>query len=132
MNYFQLLCFAWALIGIGSRIAMGLMGSKWNEWELNSAYKEEKPKMLNIIGILGLIVVAYTWYQVIQLNIPFSWILAVLVSFTVLKISAILFNYSAFRSFVSKTLNDRKKMLYLNSGVILFSLVMILMGVFLY
>lgn len=49
MNYFKLLSFVWAFIGIVSRIIMG--GSKWKEWELGSAYKKKKPMIINIIAI---------------------------------------------------------------------------------
>lgn len=132
MNYFSILCFVWALIGITSRIIMGIMGEKWKEWELNSAYPSKKPKILNILGIVGYLIVIFTWYMVFISNIKYSWIIAALVSVTVIKISILLFSYKAFRKFASKMLNDKKKMFQLNLGVIVYSVLLIFMGIFLY
>ncbi len=132
MNYFGVICFVWALIGIGSRIIMALMGEKWNEWELNSAYASEKPKILNIVGAAGYLIVILTWYMVIVSDVEYSWIIAVLISATVIKISTVLFNYKVFRKFVSKMLNDKKKMFQLNLGVLIYSVILIFMGIFLY
>jgi len=39
-NYFSILCFAWALIGIGSRFIMIYLGQRWNKWELQKVYSE--------------------------------------------------------------------------------------------
>lgn len=132
MNYFSILCFIWALIGIGSRIIMGVMGEKWKNWELNSAYALEKPKILNVIGAAGYLTVIFTWYRVFFSNIRYSWIIAVFVSLTVIKITSFLFHYKAFRRMVSEFLYDKKKMFCLNFGVIIYSCILILMGVFLY
>ena len=132
MNYFSIICFVWAAIGIISRIIMGVMGERWKEWELNSAYKEEKPKIITVIGIIGYLLVALTWVMVFVQNVRYSWIIAALTTLTIIKISTILFSYSAFRDFAAKTLHDKKKMGYLNIGVIIFSMALILMGILIY
>lgn len=131
-NYFQFIYFLWAAIGIGSRIIMLFMKQRWKEWELNSAYKINKPKWVNIVGISGYLLVFYTWYQVIVNNIKYSWIIALLITFTILKVSALLFNYEKFRKFAVIMLNNKKKMSILNSFIIILSIVLILMGIFLY
>lgn len=132
MNYFKAICFVWAAIGIGSRVIMGIMGEKWKDWELNSAYKADKNNILNLIGIIGCLMVTYTWYMVVVSDVKYSWIIALLITSTVVKISTIMFNYKAFRNFVSKTLNDKKKMLQLNIGVVIFSITLVFMGCYLY
>lgn len=131
-NYFQIVCFLWAALGIGSRLAMAIMGKRWKEWELNSAYKDTKPIWIYVVGVLGYLIVGYTWYQVIVSNIKFSWIIALLITSTVFKISTLLFNYQTFRRFAIMMLNDRKKMSLLNVSVLVLSTTLILMGVFLY
>lgn len=108
------------------------MGEKWNNWELNSAYASEKTKILNVICAVGYLIVIFTWYMVIVSKIEYSWIIAALVSVTVIKISVVLFNYKAFRSFVSNMLNDKRKMFQLNLGVLIYSIILIFMGIFLY
>lgn len=131
-NYFSILCFLWALIGIVSRIAMGKMGEKWAEWEINRVYKKEKPKYLTYIGIFGYILVILTWFMVFITNIEYSWILAILITLTLFKITKILFSYEKFRKFLIETLKDKKKMYQLNTAVITLSIILITMGIFLY
>lgn len=131
-NYFSILCFLWALIGIVSRIAMGKMGEKWAEWEINRVYKKEKPKYLTYIGIFGYILVILTWFMVFITNIEYSWILAILITLTLFKITKILFSYEKYREFLIETLKDKKKMYQLNTAVITLSIILITMGIFLY
>jgi len=132
MNYFSILCLIWAAIGIGSRVMMGIMGERWNEWEENSAYAAKRPKIISVVGITGYLLIILTWYMVFVTEVKLGWIMAVLASLTVIKISTLLFNYPAFREFLSKTLNDKKKMMRLNISVIAFSIVLVLMSIFLY
>lgn len=132
MNYFKVLCFLWAVIGIGSRIIMGIMGESWKEWELGSAYASQRPKIITFIGIVGYLLVIFTWYMVFTTSVSMSWIIATLISLTVIKISTILFKYDAFRAFAVKTLNDERKMRTLNITVLIYSVILIGMGVFLY
>src|SRR6056297_906988 len=111
--YFRYLCYGWAAVGIITRILMLGFGDKWNEWEMKNAYKEEKPKWIYIVSILGVLLVGYTWYMVITTSVPYSWIIATLISLTLIKISNLLFNYNKFREFASSVLNDRKKKMQL-------------------
>lgn len=131
-NYFSYLCFIWAIVGIVTRILMTVYGESWNRWEMERAYKKEKPKWIYLISLLGILLVAFTWYQVFNLDIEYSWIIALLLSLTLVKISALLFNYEKFRAFASDILNNPKKKLRLNISVFIVSIVMILLGLFVY
>jgi len=132
LNYFSVLCFIWAGIGIISRIAMGKMGRNWAEWEMNKVYKEDKPSFITFIGILGYVIVIVTWIMVFITDIQYSWIIAVLITLTLFKITKLLFNYEQFREFLVKTLKDKKKMYQLNTSVIILSIILVSMGIFLY
>jgi hypothetical protein len=132
LNFFQFVCFFWAFVGIISRIAMVIMGKKWKEWELKKVYKDKKPFIIYKIGILGYLFVGFTWYKVFTTDVKFSWVIALLISLTLIKITTLIFNYESFRKFAVKTLNDRKKMITLNIIVLIFSMVLISMGLFLY
>lgn len=132
INYFQFVCFLWAAIGIVSRIAMFAMGEKWAKWELESAYKSKKPKWIYAVAIGGYGLIGFTWYKFFTTDIKVSWIVALLITLTVIKISTLLFNYDAFRKFAIETLKDKTKMFKLNIVVILFSITLVLMGVYLY
>lgn len=132
MNYFSLLCFGWASIGIISRMFMYIMGDQWKEWEMDKAYKAEKPWYINIIGVLGYAIVIYSWYNVIALDVEYSWIISLLVTLTTVKISVLLFNYDGFRQFAITTLKNKRKMMRLNISVVILSTILIGMGLFLY
>ncbi len=132
MNYFAILCFLWAAVGIGSRVAMWKMGDRWKEWELNEAYGVKRPMAINVVLVVGLALVAYTWYQFFTTDVPHSWIISVLVSLTTIKIGTILFQYKAFRKFAVVMLNDPNKMRALNVGVLAYSAGLVAMGVLLY
>ncbi len=132
MNYFKFLCFFWAVIGIVSRIAMVVMGKKWNTWETEKAYAEKRPIWVYLVSTLGILLIIYTWYAVFTSKISYSWLIAILVSLTAIKVLMLLFGYRKFRGFVSRILRDPKKMLQLNVGVLIFSLILIIIGIFLY
>ena len=73
MNYFSILCFFWAVVGLVSRIFIIKLGEKWNKWELDKAYTEEKPKWIYFLGVFGVGLVLLTWYQVITTDISFNF-----------------------------------------------------------
>ena len=131
-NYFSYLCFVWAIIGIATRILMTVYGERWNKWEMNHAYKEEKPKWIYFIAFIGILLVGITWYQVFNLNVAYSWVIALLLSLTLIKISVLLFNYEKFRVFAAETLNNPKKKIRLNISVFILSIIMIWLGLFVY
>jgi len=131
-NYFNYLCFGWAFVGIVTRILMVGLGDRWNKWEMKSAYKEKKPLWIYIISALGLALVIFTWYQVFKLDVRYSWIIALLISLTLVKISALLFKYNEFRKFASETLNNPKKKMKLTISVFIMSIILIVMGIVLY
>lgn len=132
LNYFSILCFAWALMGIGSRFIMIYLGQKWNKWELEKVYSEEKPAWIYFAGVAALFLVGYTWVRVFTSDIRLSWIIALLITLTLIKISILIFNYNKFRIFAKTVLNDKQKLMKLNIGVVLFSAIFILLGIYLY
>ncbi|WP_113672085.1 hypothetical protein [Vallitalea guaymasensis] len=132
MLYFKIMCFLWAAIGIISRIAMAVMKDNWNKWETTKAYKEKKTLWIYIVCIVGLILIALTWYIYIVYSIPYGWILGILISLTGIKILTLMFNYNKFQEFLHATLYNPKKMLRLNISVIILSLILIAFGIWLY
>ncbi|EOD00205.1 hypothetical protein [Caldisalinibacter kiritimatiensis] len=107
LNYFSILCFFWAFVGILTRILIVALGDKWKEWEINKAYAKERPKWLNYIGIFGFALVIFTWYKVFTTNVGFSWIIAVLLSLTLIKLYKLTFDYNEFREFVINVFEDK-------------------------
>jgi hypothetical protein len=132
MSYFAGVCYLWAAAGIGSRIAMAVMGPKWKSWEVESAYARERPLWVLGVGLFGLALITYTWYRVVFIPEPYGWIIAALISLTGIKAGMFLFKYDQFRSFVVKALSNRGRMAVINSFVLLFSAALVLMGALLY
>jgi hypothetical protein len=132
MTVFAGICYAWATIGIGSRIAMGAMGTRWKEWELKSAYKSTRPAWVVWLAIFGIALIGATWYLALKGSTDHAWIVATLLSLTAVKVGAFLFRYDQFRRFVSRVLSDKKKMAALNVAVIVFSGALIALGALLY
>lgn len=131
-NYFSYLCFAWAFIGIVTRILMVGLGERWNRWELQHAYRQKRPKWIYGIAVGGILLVGVTWYKVFSLDVEGSWVIATLLSLTLVKISALLFNYARFRAFADQTLNNPKKKMRLTVSVFVMSVGFILLGLFVY
>lgn len=131
-NYFRYLCFGWAALGILTRILMLWLGEKWDNWEIEKAYSEKKPIWIYIVSLSGFFLVVLTWYNVFTLNVKWSWLIAFILSLTLIKISAILFKYREFRNFVVNTLRNKKKKNKITLSVLFVSLVFILMGIFIY
>ncbi|MFP4490431.1 MAG: hypothetical protein ACLFNZ_03070 [Spirochaetaceae bacterium] len=129
---FKGICFFWAGIAIVSRIAMALMREKWKVWEITSAYSQKKPVWIYALGVFGVLLIGLTWFAYVYYRIDYGWILAVLISLTLVKILNLLFNYNQFREFVRKALNNKQKMLRINISVLFLAAVLILMGIFLY
>jgi len=132
ITYFRVLCFFWAGLGIISRIFMGIMGQRWNQWEMNRAYAPQKPLWVNPAAGLGLVLVVYTWYRVFTGSTPYSWVVAVLVSLTLIKLKALIFDYGRFRRFVGQTLEDSRRKRLLDAGVLIFSAALIVLGLLVY
>lgn len=131
-NYFNILCFIWAFVGIASRFLMIHFKERWNKWELEKAYSEEKPKWIYVVAVFSLIIVGYTWYKVIVLNVKYSWIISSFITLTLIKVFMLIFHYQKFREFVKEVLNNKRKLMQLNIGVFIFSIICILMGIYLY
>jgi hypothetical protein len=126
------LCFLWAFIGMGSRLVMIYFSKHWAQWEMEKIYTEQKPPWVYPMALFAIAVVGYTWFKVFTAGIAHSWVIASLVTFTLFKVFNLLFNYTEFRNFVKDVLEDKKKLLQLNVMISVFSILCLLMGVFLY
>ncbi len=130
--YFRLLAFFWAGLALGSRVLMGLLGKKWNQWEMSQVYQKDRPAFLMVIGAGGIVLVLVTWYMVFVTNAPYGWVLALLQTLTLVKIGALLLRYEAFRDFAQRTLNDSARMRRLNVLVLALAVLLIVLGVVVY
>lgn len=132
LNFFNITCFAYAGFALLTRLLIFIFKDDWNQWELNKAYSEKKPAWIYFLALFSISFVLFSWFKVWSSSVDYGWILAGLLSLTLIKISQLLFNYNRFRAFVAEALYSREKMLFINIGVFTFSIALILMGIYLY
>ncbi|WKN41234.1 hypothetical protein [Tunicatimonas pelagia] len=129
LNYFAVICFAWAVIGIITRIIIAYLGRRWNEWEEHEAYTQKKPAWLYFVAFAAVILVGYTWYMVFVSDVRASWLIALLLTLILIKVSAQMLNYQKFRAYVARVMNDPKLFQRINIGVAIYSLVLVALGI---
>jgi hypothetical protein len=133
MNYFQVLSIIFGLILILTRPAIQFFPKQWNAFELNTAYTEKQPRWVWYIGILGLALVIFTWYMHFTAGIPYSIIITLMLTLTLVKMSQVLFNYKQFRAFVVRVLEkDRKTLALINIFALILGIASLLIGFLLY
>lgn len=107
MNYFQILGIVFGIVALLKPFYMHILPWDENKY-ISKAYKEKRPKWLVIVGIVGILLVGFTWYQHFSLNIPYSIILTILFSLTAVKALVLVFDYKRFQSWVSGMLKKDK------------------------
>lgn len=133
MNYFEVLSYAFGIVLVLTRPLMHLAPKQWNEFELNRAYTEQQPKWLWPLGSVNLAIIIYTWYKHFTAGVPYSIIMAVFVTLTLIKSSQLLFNYQNFRKWVYKVLvEDRRQLVKINIATTILGIVLIALGFFVY
>lgn len=133
MNYFQILSLVFGALLILTRPAIQFFPKQWNAFELNTAYTKKQPRWVWVVGFIGLLLVAFTWYMHFTAGVPYSLVITLLLSLTLIKSYQVLFNYEQFRSFVVRVLEkDRQTLSLINVGVLILGLGTILIGIFLY
>ena len=133
MNYFQVLSIVFGLILILTRPAIQFFPKQWNAFELNTAYTEKQPRWVWYVGIIGLGLVIFTWYMHFAAGIPYSIIITLMLTLTLIKMSQVLFNYKEFRAFAVRVLEkDRKTLTLINIFAIVLGIASLLMGFLLY
>lgn len=133
MNYFQVLSVIFGAILVLTRPAIQFFPKKWNDFELNTAYTEKQPRWVWVVSSLGLLLVGFTWYKHFSAGVPYSLVITLLLTLTLLKTSQVLFNYKQFRDFVVRVLTrDRKILAAINIVALILGLGALAMGIFLY
>ncbi|AFV22839.1 hypothetical protein Mpsy_0630 [Methanolobus psychrophilus R15] len=133
MNYFQTLGIIFGLAALLKPFYMHLLLKRQNQF-ISKAYTKERPKWIVPVAIIGLSLVAFTWYKELTTDIPFSIIITILFSLTAIKAIYFLVNYSAFQKWVAGMLekDDGKKITVLNALTGVFGLIVIIISLVLY
>jgi len=132
MNYFQMLGIVIGLIAFLKPFYMHVL--PWDENKhIENAYAAKRPVWIIPVAIVGLLLVAFTWYKELTTNYQYSIAITVLFSLTAIKAIVFIFDYKKFYNWVSGMLkkNQGKKIVVLDIYVGLFGLTLIILSLLL-
>lgn len=133
MNYFKVLGIIFGLLALLKPVYMHVI--PWDENKfIEKAYAENRPSWILPVAVVGLMLVAFTWYKHFALDVPYSIVLTIIFSITAIKALALIFNYKRFYEWVTSMLNKDKgrDIVLVDIGAGLFGLVVVLLAVFIY
>lgn len=133
MNYFEGLAIGFGLVMILTRPLIHLFPQRWADFEMNRVYTHRQPLWVWLAGVFGLGLVAFTWYRHFTQGVPYSIVVTLILSLTLIKVSQVLFNYQQFRAFAERVLNRERSTMNLISLVTgLLGLALIGLGIWVY
>jgi hypothetical protein len=107
MNYFKALGLIFGLAAVLKPFYMHLL--PWDENSfIEKFYSEKRPPYIVVIALLGLVLIALTWYLHFTLGIENSIYLTVLFSLTAIKALVLLFDYQKFQRTVAAMLRKNR------------------------
>ena len=133
MNYFEALSIGFGLAMILTRPLIHLFPQRWADFEMDRVYTRRQPIWVWLAGGFGLGLVAFTWYRHFTHGVPYSIVVTLIISLTLVKLSQVLFNYQQFRAFAERVLKrERTTMNLISIATALLGLVLVSMGIWLY
>ena len=107
MNYFKALGIVFGLAAFLKPFYMHLL--PWDENSfIEKFYSKERPPYIVVIALLGLALIALTWYLHFTLDIANSIYLTVLFSLTAVKALVLLLDYQKFQKTVAAMLSKNR------------------------
>ncbi len=133
MNYFKVLGIIFGLLAMLKPFYMHLI--PWDENKfIAKAYTQKRPKWIVPAAIVGLLLVAFTWYKELTTDVAYSMVITFLFSLTAIKALMFIFDYEKFQKWVAGMLAQRqgRKIVYIDIAVGLFGLVIIFASILIY
>jgi len=133
MNYFKILGIIFGLAAFLKPFYMHLL--PWDENSfIEKFYTEKRPPYIVFIALLGLAMVALTWYYHFTLGIANSIYMTVLFSLTAIKALVLLLDYQKFQKTVAAMLRkDRGRgVVLVDIGASVIGLVILIAAFYLY
>jgi hypothetical protein len=133
VHYFKVLGLAFGLAAALKPVYMHVL--PWDEQAfIAKTYLQRRPAWVVPVAVLGLALVALTWYVHLTTDVPYSLVITILFSLTALKGLALLLDYERFQHWVAGMLTKNR-----GRGVVLvdvvvgaIGLVIVLLAVFVY
>ncbi len=133
MNYFKVLGIVFGLAAFLKPFYMHLL--PWDEKSfIEKFYSEKRPPYIVVIALIGLALIALTWYFHFTLGIANSIYITVLFSLTAIKALALLLDYQKFQKTVAAMLSkDRgRSIILVDIGASVIGLVILVLTFMLY
>ena len=133
MNYFKILGLIFGLAAFLKPVYMHVI--PWDENKfIEKTYSEKRPRWIVPVAVIGLGLVALTWYMHVTTDIAYSLILTILFSLTALKAIVLIFDYKTFHKWVAGMLSKDKgrKIVLVDIAASAFGLVIILLALLVY
>ena len=133
MNYFQTLGLVFGLAAMLKPFYMHVL--PWDENAfIAKAYAQRRPAWVVPVVVLGLALVAITWYMHLTTDVPYSLVITILFSLTALKGLALLLDYERFQRWVAGMLaKDRgRQVVLIDAAVGVFGLGIVVLALVVY
>jgi small-conductance mechanosensitive channel len=133
VNYFKVLGIVFGLAAFLKPFYMHLL--PWDENRfIEKFYSEERPPYIIVIALLGLALIALTWYLHFTLNVANSIYITVLFSLTAIKALVLLLDYQKFQKAVASMLRkDRGRgVVLIDIGASVIGLIILIASFMLY
>ena len=133
MSYFKILGIVFGLAAMLKPFYMHLI--PWDENKfIAKAYTQKRPKWIVPVAIVGLLLVAFTWYKELTTDVAYSMVITILFSLTAIKALMFIFNYEKFQKWVAGMLAEKKgrKIVLVDIAVGVFGFIVIIASIFIY
>ncbi len=133
MSYFTILSLGYGLVMLLTRPMIHLFPQAWADIEMGKIYTDRQPVWVWLVGCFGVGLVAFTWYTHFTAEVPYSIIVTLVISLTLVKLSQVLFNYKQFRAFAERVLRrERQTMNRISMVTVFLGLGLLALGIFVY
>lgn len=131
-NFFNISCFFYAVLAISSSLVRMIAADRFTRWEKRLIENEEKPFWVFVTSLFTIMYILILWFMVWKTAIAYGWILALLLSFTLLKSSLLIIDYQRFRRIAASFIQNKHRKRILNILIFVFGIGLLLIGLFLY
>ena len=108
----------------------------WDEIKaLTGTYTKKRPKWIIPVAIVGILLVTFTWYKELATDVPYSIIITLIFSLTIIKAFLFLFDYEKFRRWISGMVSEKngwKKVVLVNILTGIFGLIVVVTSLLIY
>ena len=133
MNYFKILGISFGLAAMLKPFYMHLIPWDENKY-IAKAYSQKRPKWIVPVAIIGLLLVAFTWYKELTSDVAYSMVITIIFSLTAIKALLFIFDYEKFQKWVEGMLAEKKgrKIVWIDIVVGVFGFIVIIASILLY